>query len=274
MINWRGDLGRIIGSAVVGIVAFLSWFYESGLLGTLVGIVIGAGIAYFVQKKTQERVWKREYALRNTETVYGPLFQDIERILPYHIGKSAPQGVSFHKWDAIKWSYQYLMIDDEFRNRLDRFSEKTENYTKRLQNARLFAHSVAVDETRVAFPSYKEVFPEFNIKPANGQIQHIHISESLIEGEHPYKLTLKRKKQNEKHEYFVTLCPIKSGKRSMLKYEGNVKRIFDSMWDKCHQIMEQNSDIQTIRKEYTEIVGELQSIRKELIKRIKEPWKV
>jgi len=53
MTDLRENLGWIVGSAIAAIAAFLSWFYESGLLSALVGIVIGAGITYFVQTRTQ-----------------------------------------------------------------------------------------------------------------------------------------------------------------------------------------------------------------------------
>lgn len=218
-------------------------------------------------------MWKREYALRNTETVYGPLFQHLDSVLPYH-NESVPQGVSFYKWDEIKRTYQYLMIDDKFRNRLNGLSEKTENYSVKLRNVRRLAHDIAVEETRVAFPSYQEVFPEFNIKPPNSQIQNIHISESLIRQEHPYKSALKEKKEHETHEYFIALNPIKGGKGSLLKYESDVKRIFDEMWERCYQRIRQNTDFQAIQKEYPEIVKEIRSIRKGLIRRIQEPWKI
>jgi len=36
------SLGWIIGSALAGVTAVLSWMFESGFLSTLVGIIIGA----------------------------------------------------------------------------------------------------------------------------------------------------------------------------------------------------------------------------------------
>ena len=54
----RENLGWVIGGVVAAIAAFLGWFYESGLLNTVIGIIIGAGIAFFVQTRTQRRAWK------------------------------------------------------------------------------------------------------------------------------------------------------------------------------------------------------------------------
>ena len=86
-------------------------------------------------------------------------------------------------------------------------------------------------------------------------------------------MALKGKKEEETHEYFIALKPSKGGQPSMLKYKGDVKRIFDEMWERCHQEFEKNSDTQSMRKEYPEIIEELRSIRKELIRRIQKPWK-
>ena len=54
MTNLRSNIGYIIGSAIAGAGIFLSWFYESGLLATIVGIVIGAVIAFIAQTRTQK----------------------------------------------------------------------------------------------------------------------------------------------------------------------------------------------------------------------------
>jgi len=223
--------------------------------------------------RQEHRIWKREYALRNTETVYGPLFQYADAVLPYHANVIFPQSIAFHKWDEIKRTYQYLTIDDRFRDRLDAFSRKTEIYGERFHKVRQFANNTAVEETTIAFPSYREVYPQFIIK-ADGKESHYDISESLIRQEPPYISAQKHKKEDETHEYFITLNPIKGGKGSVLIYEGDIKRIFDEMWDRCHKRMEQNSDVQTLRKEYPEMIEEMQSIRKELIRRIQEPWKI
>jgi len=274
MTDLRENLGWVIGSIATTIAVIVGWLISSGVVVNLLFLMLGSGITYFVQTRTQKRVWKREYALRIAETVYGPLFQHLDSVLPYHINETIPQGVSFYTWDEIKRTYQYLMVDDEFRNRLDRFSERTEDYSRRLQKIRQFAHNISVEEARTAFPSFKEVFPEFNIK-TESQTSHIHVGESLISQEHPYKSALKMKKERETQEYFIALIPIKGGPNtSVMRYEGDAKTNFDMMWDRCHERMEQNSDVQAIRKEYPEIIKGMQSIRKELIRRIQEPWKI
>jgi uncharacterized membrane protein len=59
MTDLRGNIGWIIGSVVAMVAAFLGWAYESGLISALVGIMIGTGMAYFVQTRTQKSMEKR-----------------------------------------------------------------------------------------------------------------------------------------------------------------------------------------------------------------------
>ena len=81
MNDLRENLGWIIGSVIAGTVAVLSWVFESGLFAALLGIMIGAGLTYFVQTRTQKRTWKREYAVRIAEEIYGKLFGGVKSII-------------------------------------------------------------------------------------------------------------------------------------------------------------------------------------------------
>jgi hypothetical protein len=54
MADVRSNLGYIIGSVIAGAGVFVSWFFESGLLATVVGIIIGAIVAFWAQIRTQK----------------------------------------------------------------------------------------------------------------------------------------------------------------------------------------------------------------------------
>jgi len=272
MTDLRENLGWIVGSAIAGIAAFLSWFYESGLLSALVGIFIGAGIAYFVQTRTQKRVWKREYALKTADTVYGPLFEDIDKVLN-NCGDTF-QYVYPYKWSEVKNTYQYLTVDEAFRNRLDKFFQRLQNYNDNFQKSIDLMNRIVIEETLLAFPSHEESRPEFRIKPQNRSESYIDIIESLRMKKHPENLAERGRQENEKRQYFIGLIPNKGGAIKVLAYDDEVKKAFDIMWNSCSVRVEQDSLIQNLRKEYLEIVKELQSIKKELIRRIQEPWKI
>jgi hypothetical protein len=59
-----------------------------------------------------------------------------------------------------------------------------------------------------------------------------------------------------------------------LHYEGAIKADFDRMWNACHEKIERDPLIQSVRKEYPEIIKGLQDIKKDLTKRIQEPWEI
>ena len=268
----REGVGWIIGSAIAGIGAFLSWFYESGLLAAIVGIVTGAGITFFVQSRTQKRAWKREYALKNTEAIYGPLYEDIDKVLSY-CGE-AFHYVYSHKWREIKQTFQYLTIDEAFRKKLDDFYQRLDNYNNDTQKAMDLINNRITEESRIAFPSYGESRLQFTIRAARRGESNIDINESLRLQQHPVRLAERNKRGNEIQEYFIEFSPVKGGQIQHLHYEGENKVAFDRMWDTCHKKIEQDPLIQAVRKEYLEVTKGLQNIKKELVKRIQEPWAI
>jgi len=135
------------------------------------------------------------------------------------------------------------------RKRLDRFFHRLENYNTNFRRVRELINEIVIEETQLAFPSFEQVFPEFKIEK-QGSPTHIHIGESLLKQKHPEKRALETKKEHEDHKYYIVLSPTKSGKRTILRYDGDTKRAFDKMWNVSHQKVEENSDVQAIRREY------------------------
>ena len=113
MNDFRESLGWIIGSAVAGAVAVVSWIFESGLLATLLGIMIGAGLTYFVQTRTQKRTWEREYSIKIVEEVYGALFREIRSNIRT-LKLKFYSGLSFQTWSTFQDDHRYFMVDEGF----------------------------------------------------------------------------------------------------------------------------------------------------------------
>ena len=268
----REGLGWIIGSAIAGIGAFLSWFYESGLFGTIISIVIGAGIAYFVQTRTQKRVWKREYALKNTEVIYGPLYENIDWALGSY--DEAFQGFYIKKWNEIKKTFQYLTIDEALKKKMDDFFQKLDKYNHDVRMANQLIENVILKEYQTIFPSHGGLSPSFQIQSVRRNGIPISISESIRLKRHPLELAEKGRRQGEHEEYVIGLLDANAKQSQHLHYEGEVKADFDRMWNACHEKIERDPLIQSVRKEYPEIIKGLQDIKKELIKRIQEPWEI
>ena len=67
--------GEDISAVILGILEQ----YE--FMGAILATAIGAGIAYFVQTRTQNKIWRREYSIRIAEEVYGLLYGKLKRII-------------------------------------------------------------------------------------------------------------------------------------------------------------------------------------------------
>lgn len=63
MTDIRENLGWLIGSIITVLALVLGWIYQSGVLNTLVGVAIGAGIAYYVQSRTRTELGKEKTLL-------------------------------------------------------------------------------------------------------------------------------------------------------------------------------------------------------------------
>jgi len=136
MADLRENLGWLLGAIIAGVTAFLIWFYESGLLNTLIGVIIGVGIAYFIQTRTQNRAWKREYSVKIAEQVYGSLYRDIKWTI-WSLERKNFRPPTFEKWGQIQEDHRYFMVDEKFRAKLDSFFERSRKYgftTSKLRN--------------------------------------------------------------------------------------------------------------------------------------------
>ena len=81
MTDLRENLGWVIGSIATAIAMAVGWVISTGVVVNLLFLLIGSGITYFVQTRTQKRAWKREYSVRIVEEVYGSLFSGIKGII-------------------------------------------------------------------------------------------------------------------------------------------------------------------------------------------------
>jgi len=118
LVNLRDNIGWLIGS-IGGVGAIiLGYLQQYEFLGALLATTIGAGIAYFVQTKTQEKTWKREYALKVVEEVYAPLFKEFKNTVE-GLEKRDYRTPWLSSWRDIQDSHKYLMVDEQFSTKMD-----------------------------------------------------------------------------------------------------------------------------------------------------------
>jgi hypothetical protein len=281
MTDLRESIGWIIGSVIAGIGAFLSWFYESGLLGAVVGVIIGVLVTDFVQKRTQKRIWKRDYSIKIAEQIYGQLYGSIKSIIRT-LEREEYSNVSFGFWDSAQEDHRYFMVDEKFRNRLDAFLERTQEYTSavnRLENTIL---------PKIIKDTARDVFHE-EPHPANAVNFSINYTKGKVNSGYSPNLVnhLKRKQDLSDMIY----CTIGIGaekteisnvriKISFLKFDPSSQ--FEStdsdriaiFWGLCLETMDNIPEYQFVVKENNPLLEEAKGIKKELIKRIEEPWRI
>ncbi len=100
----------------------LSWFYNSPLLGVVTGVLLGTGLALLTQSRTQKRAWRRELGLKNIDTIYGPLYNELGLMLRKVRGFNATDGYSSidnSQWQRIRGEYVYDIILSELKTQLD-----------------------------------------------------------------------------------------------------------------------------------------------------------
>lgn len=248
MINLRENLGQIIGSAVAGIVAFLSWFYESGLLSTLVGIVIGAGITYFVQTRTQKRVWKREYTLETIEKVYGPLFEEIDQLLRY-MTMETYSTLSTPKWQEIKSTYRYLMLDEDFKRRTEQFYKRVGVFNKTLIKILREVLDTIVKEEAEEFLGFKPKTIDLIVKGRRFNAWtslKVDIPLTLLKRKQPIEMVADLYPELKKLSFHLEIMNPSGNPYSYTHPEW--MKEFDKFWKRSSKRLEANDTVKTVKR--------------------------
>jgi hypothetical protein len=299
MPDLREGVGWVVGSTIAAIGAFASWFYQSGLFGTVVGIMIGAGITYFVQTRTQKRIWKREYSLRAIEQIYSPLYGVIIELIKI-LEQKDNRNWSFGHWDSVEKDYRYFMVDKKFRAKLDAFSndmKKRNDAINKLET--LLIPQIIKDTARETFPEkpndsqplsldiemYLKGKQKVSFQP--NLIFHLKKHQTLddIADYATQNLSLKKeeisdvcskivfwKEENPLDPYRQNLE--KKGDHSQSKFVSINQKYNLDFYAKCLHKTELLQEYQLVIGENDKLLEYAKEIKKELIKRIEEPWNI
>ena len=272
MTDLRENFGWVIGSIVAAIAAFLGWFYESGLLNTIIGIIIGAGIAFFVQTRTQKRAWKREYAVRIAEEVYGSLFRQVKWIV-WSLVKTHYRQLNFEQWGQFQEDHRYFMVDEKFRTKLDELFERVRNYNKavyELENVIL--PKIVNEETKRIFNVDTDEHARLEVKYSKGHRPHSgtpSIIRCLISQTHPKDDVLSGESDVSNVE-----CVVNIRQRSGETFHSQDLSKFSEFWESCLKKMRKDKTHKFIIEENDKLLEEARKVKKELVKRIEEPWRI
>lgn len=280
MVNLRENLGWIIGVIVTALALIIIWLSFSTnimvnflflILGNILSFLLGAGITYIIDKKTQERAWKREYAVKVAETVYMPLCTQINlvtRFLERNPFRPVPDYLYYGEWTRIRKENRHLMVDRGFRSKIVAFFDKLRNYKDNVDEFRANILSITKGEAERVFKiKTRGNDPEFRVRyeEDNQQVSHsgIKVIDHLISQGHPKEYILKNNPQRVIEEF-----QIQFGQDPIPVAEDKL----DDFWDSCVERMKE--PYQNILKEKEEIFEDAIMLKDKLEERIQEPWKI
>lgn len=274
----RENLGWLIGSVVTAIALAIGWIYESGVLSTLVGIIVGSGITYFVQtrtqKKSQERAWKREYTLEITEKIYGPLFEEMDTLAQF-LRMENYEMLPTSKWLTIKPTYHYLILDEEFRRKTERFYERVERFNRTLVKIKKEVVDKIVKEEARKFLKFKPKRLGVVVKGIRFNewtTRKIEVSLTLLKEKQPIEMVSELYPDMKKPSFELEIINPSGNRYSYSHPEWMVE--FDKFWKRSSKRLEADSTMKSFREQEKELILEVGKAKEELKTRIEQRWKV
>ena len=278
MTDLRENLGWVIGSIVTAIAVALSWFVSSGIFTTLLAVLVGAGITYFVQtrtqRKTQERAWKREYTLDIIQKIYGPLFEEIDTFLRY-MRMEIYQSLSTPKWWEIKSTYTYLMLDEGFKRKMEQLYEKVEVFNRTLIKIQKETIATIVKEEAEKFLGFQPKALDLVVKGKQFNewtSRKVEIPLTLLKRKQPIEMVSDLYPELKEPSFHLEIIN-PSGNPYSYTHPDWIKE-FDKFWKRSSRRLEANFTVKTLRKQYSELIEEMEKTKKELETRIQQQWKV
>ena len=189
-MSLREDTSLFISTVGAVVTGALSWFLNSPLLGVVTGVFLGTGVSVYVQSRTQRRAWKREVALKNIDTVYAPLYRELNAILS-HIDNSQQHfvygSIEYPEWTSISSEYYYHIVSETLRKRLDSLYEHIKKYNQLLTH---LTSDVSILITQEASAFYKrsdlrEITLGIWTGPSTNDFSQISITNAILFGKDP-----------------------------------------------------------------------------------------
>jgi len=123
-LGLREDATTITVAAGAGVLSVLSWFYYSPIFGIVFGLLLGTVVAEYANSRAWKRTVNRDFALKNIDMIYTPLFKEIGEIFLQATNFNASQGYTIFKneqWVRISSEPYYRFIPEDLQDRLTSF---------------------------------------------------------------------------------------------------------------------------------------------------------
>jgi hypothetical protein len=269
----------IVGVLVVLALFLLSWFFTFQPYVTLAGVIAGAVFSVMVQRLA----WNRDDSIKAIEQVYSPLYGvilEVEKVLD----KKEYGSWSFGHWAACVKDYRYFIVEAKFREKLDTFQERVKKRSEtinRLENIII---------PKIQYETVKEIFPDKpDTREVYLEIGFYHNDERLGGTSVPTSFHIKNQTSMESVNnnlikgLFLKKEEITKVHTKLIYWRADKPPdVFEStneadnakFWNTCLNRVTLTSEYQFLVKEEPLLLDEARQIKKELIKRMGEPWKL
>lgn len=290
MTDLKEDFAIVITSLTTGVFAFLSWFYQSSIFGTVTGLVIGAGITFFVQTRSQKRIWKREYAIKTIEQVYSKLYGEVKIIVSSLKRDNLEDVFIVGNWSLIENDHRYFMVDEKFRQRLEQFYSTLAKYNSAISEFNWLTSRILTNSAKIIFNKEPENTPNLSYSCHVGDKQH-----SFQPAAESYLRRLQTLEQMKKqilsdtdltkpitNERFIISFYFRDNQTSNVLPIPQISRSFEddniehisAYWELCLKSFRESKSYMYANKEKPILQKEANDIIKTIEKRISEPWKI
>jgi hypothetical protein len=283
----KGEVGSIAAVLASAVGAAWSWAAGLGVGAVLFSVAIGSLLTYIVQTRTQKSAWKREAALRKVDEIYGPLYDEMNRIsetlseasplTPHPTFTLYPPEVG---WRAIKAGYRYYLIEGDLRNQLGEFHDLLEKLEANQRRIYGIVDAKLLPRLREAFgDDVQAVQYQVTAKQPNGMpisIAGEAIYEPILEGKNPLELT--RARYPGYTDYELELSLQRAGQ--MLKFFGQglpnqgARERFDRLLADCMKEVASDSTITLIQDQASKLKKSADALKARLREAIEKPWNV
>lgn len=272
LVDIQENIWIVLGSIASALGIILGLIFQSGVLNTLVGVAIGAGITYYVQTKTQNRAWKREYSVKIAEVVYGNLFKEIKSLIQKLGEKYCIYWISFGTWKEFQQDHRYFMVEKGLRDKLDLFTGQLDDYSNAAVKLGSEIRNIIFEETERVYGVKTNQIPRTEVTFMQRYTRCSYtpdLVQCVLSETSPIDFVSKRETEISNLEMILTIASL-DGRQTHVPYSSD----FNEFWQSCLRKMRENGSYKAVTNENIKIGQEALKLQDELIERIEKPWKI
>jgi hypothetical protein len=272
--NLPVGLGIVGGAAAAG----AAWFLNSGLFGVVFGVLLGTGISLWIQSRTQKRIWKRDLALKNIDTIYGPIYREITS----NLAKGAPtantsfQTLSDSEWHRIRSDYLYHFVPDQLKNLLERYYAPVEKYNNLLGRVTTQVSVTILEEASTSYGRKVQMI-QYGVRSASGGTLPLGIDSAVLFAEHPReRLRAMYRDILPPDPQFLVVLNVSDLTRTVAEDRDTVSDLkkFDEFFDALCKTVRELDVVVEISRTLGEINFAGQEVQEKTLHQIREPWSI